>query len=89
MSRPAIAIAVRGLVMLASRAVSAAMVNGHAVRVRARRSLSVSPGPPDGAALAAGVVDDLAGDETGVRGGEEGDQSGRVRGLPDPAQGER
>jgi hypothetical protein len=44
--------------------------------------------PADGPVLAAGVVDDLAGDKAGV-GGEEGDQARGVGWFPDPAERER
>jgi hypothetical protein len=39
--------------------------------------------------LAAGVADDLVGDESGIVGGEEGGQARRVRWFPDPAEPER
>ncbi len=38
---------------------------------------------------AVGVVNDLAGDEAGIVGCQEGDHGGRVRGLADAAEGER
>src|ERR1700722_14837316 len=45
--------------------------------------------PADRTVLAAGVVDDLAGDEAGLVGDQEGDHGGRVGRLPDPAERER